>query len=451
LAGGPVDDADTTALDAVLEGMGDCFLSVDSDWRFTHLNSRAEQYFGLTRESLIGRPIWDLLTCPRVADLRRAMDEAMTRRDTIAFEATGTAQDGLALDFRVFPYRDGVAVAFRDRTAERDARAALAASEAMFRTLVEALPQQVWIMRPDGTATYVNQRFRDYHGEMGPSRDERGNAIHPDDRAEAFALRSEMMAAGKPFTVDVRALHQDGSYRWQRMSVEPLCPDGGAPSAWIGTATDIDDMRRAQDALEASEERLGLVVRELNHRVKNVMAIAQAIANQTLRPPKSAEDARSALIGRFDALGSAIDLLNRSNWSGAAISELIDLNLAGFSSRYVAAGPSIVLRPRAAQTLSLVLYELASNAAKYGALSVPAGRVSVSWSLDAAGFAFAWTEENGPPVVPTRRRGFGRTLLERVAAVDLDATVELDYAAAGFRYRIESLGHAAVVEPPATR
>ena len=187
----------------------------------------------------------------------------------------------------------------------------------MFRGLAEALPQIVWIMRAsDGRATYTNQRFLDYHGgPVGAELGERSANLHPDDRAEALATRDASVAAGLPFELDVRVRRHDGQYRWHRMSCVPLARDGEVRS-YIGTATDIHDMRVA-----AEQEHL--LIHELNHRVKNTLATVQSIAVQTFRGADGLERAVGRFEARLLALSRAHDVLTRENWEGADLHEIV--------------------------------------------------------------------------------------------------------------------------------
>jgi PAS domain S-box-containing protein len=334
---------------------------------------------------------------------------------------------------RVFFDGDGRALraigAIIDVTERRRAEEALRDSEEMFRGLAEALPQIVWIMRAsDGRATYTNQRFLDYHGgPVGAELGERSANLHPDDRAEALATRDASVAAGLPFELDVRVRRHDGQYRWHRMSCVPLARDGEVRS-YIGTATDIHDMRVA-----AEQEQL--LIHELNHRVKNTLATVQSIAVQTFRGADGLERAVGGFESRLLALSRAHDVLTRENWEGADLHEIVARAIEPFaengSERFSIRGPELRLKPKGALALAMALQELATNAAKYGALSSSAGQVQIRWTLERGLMHFCWTERGGPPVAPPLRRGFGSRLIERTLAQDLNGEVAVSFEREG--------------------
>src|SRR5207253_3973556 len=144
---------------------------------------------------------------------------------------------------------------------------------------------------------------------------------------------------------------------------------------------------------------------------------------------------------RIQALASSHDILVQESWHGAALTELVQSQLGpyvtGQQARILANGPAIILKPEAAQSLGLALHELATNAARYGALSAPGGKVALDWRMvDGSGLELTWREQGGPPVAAPGRRGFGSMMIERNLARTLDAQVELDFAAEGLRCRL---------------
>jgi two-component system CheB/CheR fusion protein len=191
------------------------------------------------------------------------------------------------------------------------------------------------------------------------------------------------------------------------------------------------------------EEHQKLLVSELNHRVKNVLATVQSIANQTARTSGSIGAFQQAFSGRIQALGHAHALLTQSNWDGAVMRDVVEEPLRAHETgrdRIRLSGESLALKPHAAVALSLVIYEPGTNAVKYGALSTPSGHVDVSWELTRTDrgpeVRLVWREEGGPEAKPPSARGFGLTLIERSIAHELDAGVTFDFRKEGLRCEI---------------
>lgn len=173
-------------------------------------------------------------------------------------------------------------------------------------------------------------------------------------------------------------------------------------------AEEVTERKRA-------EERLTILVRELSHRVKNILAVLQSIAARTVIPTRSADESREILFGRLHALGRAHELLIDASWSGSPLQQVVESELAGFSDRVTVRGPDVELSASAVQTFALIVHELFTNAAKYGALSNDTGEVLVHWSLlmedSSELLEFNWQERGGPEVVSAGRNGFGFTLI----------------------------------------
>jgi two-component sensor histidine kinase len=190
------------------------------------------------------------------------------------------------------------------------------------------------------------------------------------------------------------------------------------------------------------EAHLRLLLRELTHRSKNLLAVIQAMARQTARHAGSIEGFLSQFAARLQALASSHDLLVRESWHGASIGELVRSQLSTQvehrDSQVALEGPDIALKPEAAQNLGLALHELVINAKTFGALSVPDGRVSVSWGRDGGNtpIELIWREQFGPKVKARRKRGFGSLVIERNLARSLDARVDLEFEPDGVRCRI---------------
>jgi PAS domain S-box-containing protein len=227
---------------------------------------------------------------------------------------------------------------------------------------------------------------------------------------------------------DYRIHLPDGSTRYVSAVGDLIAGPDGTPLWSLGLLEDITQRRRA-------EQRQRLLINELNHRVKNTLATVQSIASQTLRFASDLLEARASFEARLVALSAAHDLLTTQSWHGARLDELAAMALAPFESapkpQISRSGPPVWLSAPRALALSLALHELATNAAKYGALAAPHGKVSLCWSVCEQHLTMSWVEEGGPPVASPPRSGFGTRLLQRNLAKELGGAVTVEFAPAG--------------------
>ena len=196
-----------------------------------------------------------------------------------------------------------------------------------------------------------------------------------------------------------------------------------------------DQLRAEVHERKQAEERLTILVQELAHRVKNLLSVFQSITARTLTGARTIADAREVLMGRLQSLGHAHELLTEASWHGAALREVVMAEIAGFSERVRMSGPTVELSPSGVQTFALIVHELCTNAAKYGALSNASGEVVVNWTLGGSGttsyMSFCWKESGGPPVKPASHEGFGLSL---ITAMGSNPTAEpvIDFSPGGF-------------------
>ncbi len=264
-------------------------------------------------------------------------------------------------------------------------------------------------------------------------------SIHPEDVPAVRAEMQSLYAGGDEFIHEHRIVRPDGGIRWVVARGRLVRNAAGQPVRFAGASVDITDRRMA-------EERQRLLMEELAHRVKNTLTVVQAIASQTLRGSGASPEAREALSTRLMALSRAHDLLMQGQWSEASLHALVEgtarLHAHAEPGRFRIAGPDLMLGSRAAMALALVLHELATNAVKYGALSVPDGQVLVLWEVveidGAARLRFRWEEVGGPPVVPPARQGFGTRLIERSFGQSLGAVMRLDYPRTGVTFTFDA-------------
>jgi len=189
---------------------------------------------------------------------------------------------------------------------------------------------------------------------------------------------------------------------------------------------------------QCNEERRHLLLRELQHRTNNLLAVVASISRRTLLEGRNMTEARETLLGRLQALANASDTLAAAHWQGADTSLVINSEMRAFAGRYTAQGPQVLLSAQAAQNTSLVIHELATNASKYGALSQPDGNVAISWGIengvDEPRLVFEWKESGGPPAQAPARQGFGYTLLTTVLS-DAESKPEIRFEPDGLYYR----------------
>ncbi len=266
--------------------------------------------------------------------------------------------------------------------------------------------------------------------------------VHPDDAAATRARRLESIRTGQTFDVSFRMFRPDGQMIWLRMAGIVSRTASGRPLTLTGIVEDVS--RRHLE----EEQRLQLMA-ELDHRVKNVLAAVQALAQQTAKRTTSLDQFLQTFGGRLKAMASANELLTAARWRGAAIDHLAAAELGAIAPGQTSwNGPDLFLTPRAANALSLALHELATNAVKFGALSVETGHVTLTWTTcPKGGFEIIWTESGGPTVSPPAREGFGTTLLDQVTGRELNGETEVEYRPAGVRVRLTA-GPQALAERP---
>ncbi len=345
-------------------------------------------------------------------------------------------------------FRDGQCVRFvgvvSDVTERKAAVAAQALREATMALALDAGNVGTWDFDANTRQLLWSERSYGMFG-MTPGApidvDDFYAAMHPDDRE---ATRQVFLRAMDPevradIDVEYRTIgRDDGIERWIAAKGRGFFDEAGRPTRIVGATVDITGRKRA-------ELHLRLLVNELNHRVKNTLATIQAIAGQTFHAARSLPQAQEAFSARIIALAEAHDLLTRENWEGADLTDLLAQlqTLHGAPGCFSLAGPAVRLAPRMALSLSMALHELATNAVKYGALSMPSGQVRIDWSV-APGpdggpqLSLTWRESGGPPVSPPSRRGFGSRLIERGLASELSGEAHIDFRPDGVVCRIQA-------------
>jgi PAS domain S-box-containing protein len=261
--------------------------------------------------------------------------------------------------------------------------------------------------------------------------------IHPDDRARFKALVYGVRPESPSYAVTFRFIRPDGREVWLEESSRAEFDATGRAVRLKGLTIDITERKRA-------EERQRLLIAELDHRVKNVLARVAVVAMYTRQGSRSMDEFVQALDGRIQSMADAHALLSQSRWHGVGLTDLVHHQLAPYATaaNTTIGGPDITLGGAATEAVAMVLQELVTNAAKYGALSTPDGRVSVSWERRSSGDATAsltisWREIGGPPMAAPTQFGYGTSLIRDLIPHELGGTVDLVFASDGVRCRIE--------------
>jgi PAS domain S-box-containing protein len=258
---------------------------------------------------------------------------------------------------------------------------------------------------------------------------------HPDDAdPDREGFRKQVTGELEFYSIEKRLMRPDGRDIWVSVRSSPVRGPRGDLLYVVRVVQDISQRKLA-------ERRQKLLIDELNHRVKNTLATVQSLAAQTARGGPTPSAFRERFEGRLAALSKAHDQLTMRHWENADLRELLTASLAPYAAaapnRIVLRGEDLVLRPRAVLTLAMAFHELTTNAAKYGALSVPGGRVEIVWRPDEENgrrvLRIEWTEQGGPAVAAPARRGFGSRLIEGGIAAELGGKARIDYGRGGIR------------------
>jgi PAS domain S-box-containing protein len=440
----------------VLDSIPDPIHVVDRNWYVTNANDAFMRHMGMDRADVIGASLWDLIPRSRAARLEEAFARVIATGQTDSFVHPSIHYPGRTMDVRVFPVFDGVGIVLRDITRRVKAERGLADSEDHLKRALQGADMGHWRWEAKTERMFMSERTLAFYG-LGPEhqgilRSElRRLVVHPDDAPRLRQAAESAHDSHTQYETEFRVRRGEG-WRWMRIMGAPHVVEDQV-LGMHGLVQDIHERKLANERLqgeiaerERAQQRQLLLIHELNHRVKNILAMVQAIAAQTLSHAATPEAAQQALDQRLLALARAHDVLTRESWHGAELGDIIAGTVAALEAspgqRVRASGPPVRLEPKAAVTLAMVLHELTTNAVKYGALSNEEGWVSLAWTAARAKgglrLTLTWAEQGGPPVKAPRRRGFGARLIARSLAAE-QGSAELIYAPEGVQCRMALL------------
>jgi len=327
--------------------------------------------------------------------------------------------------------------------ADREELPTPASSQISFQQLADAMPQMVWSTLPDGAHDYYNAQWYAFTGVPIGSTDGEGwnGMFHPEDQQRAWARWRHSLATGEPYEIEYRLRRHDGVYRWTLGRALPVRGGDGRIIRWVGTCTDIDEQKRIAEQNE-------VLSRELSHRIKNIFAVLNGLIGLSARQFPGVADFARQLQGRIAALGRAHNFVRPHGEDSAPsvgpstlralLADLLGPYPALDEGRLAIEVDDLPIDDRAATPIGLVFHELATNAAKYGALSMPDGRVRLASTVQDGKVRLTWEESGGPPVSgPPENLGFGSRLTEMSIVRQLGGAIERIWSPDGLRVFIE--------------
>jgi PAS domain S-box-containing protein len=419
---------------------------LDRDLRYQRVNSALARMNGLPIEAHLGRVIWEMQPARKPA-LEPVFVRLLAGGDAIeeievASETPG--QPGALRHWaeKFYPLKSmqgaviGVGVVVEEITARRHAERQMA----RYAAIVVATHDALIGLDAEGRIDAWNPGAERLFGWTAAEAIGRTASFIgiPGATNSPSELTRKVLSGEHIGPMDVARQRKDGTRIEVSLTARPVRAADGRVIGIAAAAHDVSDRKRR-------EAQMRLVMRELTHRSKNLLAVIQAMARQTALSTTDTEEFLDRFADRLAALARSHDLLVRQDWTGVDLRELLRQQLAPFvddgDGRLSTEGPRLVLKPEVAQNIGMAFHELATNASKYGSLSVPHGHVDVSWSRVAGDggdrLRIEWRETGGPPFAPPARRGFGRTVIEHMVATATRGEAQLEWRPEGLFLRLD--------------
>lgn len=431
-------------LEAVYETAPIGIVVMDTALRISRVNRRFARIAGQPGDEPVGRLIWDVVPGLRQQAEPIFREVLKSGRETRDVELTGQilASGEFTHDWlgHFYPLIGddrsiiGVGMMIEEVAQRRRNQRANAQLAAM----VMASGDAIMCLSTDGVILTWNPAAERLFGYAAADAiGQCARILYPPEAAAEFEGNYRRLRDGESLACDAVRRHRDGHALDVAVNIAPIRQGEDGPL--VGLVAVVRDIREQK----RREEHVRFILRELSHRTKNLLAIVQAMARQTAIKSESIEDFERRFSGRLQGLAHSHDLLVKEGWTGVSLKALVRTQLSSFlepgDERLDVAGPHLRLKPEAAQPLGLALHEMATNATKYGALSVPEGRVTVRWEHDPEGrrLRITWRERGGPRVEPPKTRGFGYQLVDWMVASAMDGTVSIDFAPEGLEWVLD--------------
>lgn len=415
-------------------------------------NKRWHDYCGSTPDQMAGWG-WQSMHDPdRLAAVLASWTASIATGEPFEMTFPLRGADGKFRPFltRVVPVRGqtgevvrwfGINIEVSDRI---EAERALEESEAKFSVLTDAMPQMVWSTRPDGFHDYYNAQWYAFTGVPNGSTDGEGWAgmFHEDDQERAWERWRHSLASGEPYEVEYRLRRHDGEYRWTLGRALPVRNESGSIVRWMGTCTDIHEAKMAA-------ERNALLSRELSHRIKNIFAVIVGLLSLTARERSELRPVMAELMSRVTSLGRAHDYARpHDEQSGPSspdgqlyglLEKLLEPYRTNAEGRILISCDPIPIDDKGATPIALLIHELATNSAKYGALSASDGCLAINARSEGKEVVLIWTENGGPEITgEPDRLGFGSHLAAVSVERQLAGSLEREWRREGLKVTIRT-------------
>ena len=435
-------EEDAARLAAIVESSEEAIIAKSLRGTITSWNKGAERLLGYSAEEMIGESVWKLIPEDGEHDEIDILNTVRTGHPVPSHESVRLHRTGrrIHVAVSVSPILNpqgavvGASTIARDVTERKRQTEQLRENEARLRLALRSARAGAWDFDLRKRELHWSPEMYALYGldpaRGQPSREMLAQCILPEHRKRARKEFSKAILQGGSFTIEFPINRPDGSEIWTALAGDVIKDAQDLPVSARGISQDITERKNW-------EKRQAMLLRELSHRVKNTLAVVQSAARQTLRSSPDPKSFVGAFEGRIRSLAASHSLLTEADWSGAKLDTIISHQVAAlvhdYEGRFRLRGPDVVLSAEMATQIGLVLHELATNAVKYGALSVPEGRVNIAWSVSPTKLSLMWRESGGPKIEKKPEfSGFG-TLLIRLSATK----VTQRYGAGGIVCRLE--------------
>ena len=442
-------DIDAARFAAIIASSSDAIISKSLDGIVESWNPAAERLFGWSADEMVGQSIRRIIPADRSEEEDRILARVRAGEIVPKFTTERLTKSGerVPIAVTVSPVRDpsgkivGASKIANDLREQEQLLEGLREKTDQFTALANNIPQLAWLADKDGWIFWYNQRWYDFTGTDLAAMEGWGwQAVHHPEHVDRVSKRiQQAWDTGEPWEDTFPLRRADGQFRWFLSRANPLKDNAGTVLLWCGTNTDITEQLEAQ-------EHINLLIREVNHRSRNMLATIRAVLGRSKRLPK--DELIQSLDRRIAALASNQEILDGGDWSGARIADIVEGQLRHVGEEARAridfdTQEPVIVRAEVAEAIGLAIHELATNAQKYGALSNATGRVYVAWTLvdDTDGdqlLQMVWRETGGPPVTEPTANGFGTLLIERNVEQVMKASVTLDFKPTGLVWQVRA-------------